>query len=251
MESLQVKVKNFEGPFDLLLHLIRKNKMDIYNIQIHEITNQYLEYLDEMREMDLEITSEFVVTAAALIEIKSKHLLPKPKKEIVEDDEEDTEKQLLEKLAVYRKIKNASVFFKERCIDTGELYSKKPEIIEEIKTPEDNKDIFKNITLLELYKMYNKIIESYNKKQNKTNVVQRKIYVDRYKIEDKMEYIKNSMEAGQTIYFNELIQESECKLETIVTFLAVLEMIKLKNIKVYQQNNFGSILIEMREKNNE
>ena len=99
MELPKIKINDFEGPFDLLLHLIRKNQMSIYNVRIYEITNQYLNYLNEMKEMDLEITSEFIVVAATLIEIKSKHLLPKPKKE--EENEEDVEKNLLEKLIVH------------------------------------------------------------------------------------------------------------------------------------------------------
>ena len=97
MELPKIKINNFEGPFDLLLHLIKKNQMSIYNVKIYEITTQYLNYLNEMKEMDLEITSEFIVVAATLIEIKSKHLLPKQKKE-EEEDEEDSEKNLLEKL---------------------------------------------------------------------------------------------------------------------------------------------------------
>ena len=98
MELPKIKVADFEGPFDLLLYLIKKNKMNIYNVEIYKITNQYLQYLDTMKEMDLEITSEFIVIAATLIEIKSKSLLPKVKK--VEEVEEDVEKKLLEKLII-------------------------------------------------------------------------------------------------------------------------------------------------------
>jgi len=94
--SLSIKITNFEGPFDLLLHLIKKNEMDIYNIRILEITNQYLDILKQMKEMDLDITSEFIVIAATLIEIKSKILLPKPKVENEEENEEDAAKELLE-----------------------------------------------------------------------------------------------------------------------------------------------------------
>ena len=118
-----VKVTDFDGPFDLLLHLIRKNKMDIYNVEIYEITSQYLRYLDEMKQMDLEITSEFIVVAATLIEIKSKNLLPKQKKE--EEDEEDIEKKLLEKLIIYKKIKESTNFFKQRYLNSGNIYTKK------------------------------------------------------------------------------------------------------------------------------
>ncbi len=184
MELPKIKVADFEGPFDLLLHLIKKNKMDIYNVEIYKVTNQYL---NTRKVMDLEITSEFIVVAATLIEIKSKNLLPKIKVE-EEENEEDIEKRLMERLIEYKKIKSVSEFFKERYINQGDVYSKKPEIIEEVKSePVNNVDIFKNLTLLDLYNIYNKILENYREKQNKFNVVQKKIYVDKYKV-DKRKY---------------------------------------------------------------
>ena len=112
----KIKIAKFEGPFDLLLHLIKKHEMDIYNIEINKITNQYIQYLDDMKIMDLEITSEFIVVAATLIEIKSKKLLPVFKEE--ENVEEDLEKNLVEKLIEYKKFKNASLFLKEKYINT-------------------------------------------------------------------------------------------------------------------------------------
>lgn len=243
-----VKVTDFDGPFDLLLHLIRKNKMDIYNVEIYEITSQYLRYLDEMKHMDLEITSEFIVIAATLIEIKSKKLLPKAKEEVV--DEEDIEKKLLEKLIIYKKIKESTNFFRNRYISAGNIYTKKPEIIEEVKTgPVDNDDIFKNLTLLDLYHIYNNLLEVYMNKQNRGNVIQRKIYVDKYKIEDKVLYLNERLNENNATEFSELMCECECKIECVVTFLAMLEMIKQRLIKVYQNTNFGEILIERRNDN--
>lgn len=248
MELPKIKIKDFEGPFDLLLHLIKKNQMSIYNIKIYEITNQYLNYLNEMKEMDLEITSEFIVVAATLIEIKSKHLLPKPKKE-EEEDEEDTEKNLLEKLILYKKIKNVSVFFKERYTSSGEVYSKKPEVIEEIKDNHKNEDILKNLNLLQLYAMFNNLLEIYNNKQNRANVIQKRIYVDKYKIEDKLDFIMDKITNEHIKTFRELVDKCECKMECIVTFLALLEMIKQRMVKVYQSDNFQNILIERRIEN--
>lgn len=245
LELPKIKINDFEGPFDLLLHLIKKNQMSIYNVKIFEITNQYLKYLSDMKEMDLEITSEFIVVAATLIEIKSKYLLPKPKKQ--DEDEEDEEIKLIEKLIVYRKIKGVSSFFKERYLNAGEVYGKKPEIIEEKKEVVIQEDFFKNINLLDLYSIYNNLLEIYNNKQNKHNVIQKKIYVDKYKIEDKLEYILNKLKNDNVNSFSELIENSECKLESVVTFLALLEMIKQRMIKVYQSENFSNILIERRE----
>ena len=249
MELPKIKVADFEGPFDLLLHLIKKNKMDIYNIEIYKITNQYLRYLDEMKEMDLEITSEFIVIAATLIEIKSKSLLPKVKVE--DENEEDIENKLKLRLIEYKQIKAVSSFFKERHINSGEIYSKKPEIIEieEEKAHKCNEDIFKNLTLIDLYNIYNNILDTYHNKQNNINVVQRKIYTDKYKVEDKMKELLDRFNNVNVIEFRSIIKESESKLETVVTFLALLELIKLRVIIAYQEGNFKEILMKRRVEN--
>lgn len=246
MELPKIKVADFEGPFDLLLHLIKKNKMDIYNVEIYKVTNQYLEYLNTRKVMDLEITSEFIVVAATLIEIKSKNLLPKVKVE-EEENEEDIEIKLMERLIEYKRFKAVSEFFNDKYVSSGEVFSKKPEVIEEIKPEKvDNDDIFKNITLLDLYNIYNKILENYREKQNKVNVVQKKIYVDKYKVEDKMEELLKKFNFVEVIEFNNLMKESSGKLETVVIFLALLELIKIRTIQVFQDENFSNILIKRR-----
>ncbi|NLK93644.1 MAG: segregation/condensation protein A [Clostridiales bacterium] len=247
MELPKIKVADFEGPFDLLLHLIRKNKMNIKNVEIYKITNQYLNYLDEMKEMDLEITSEFIVVAATLIEIKSKVLLPKPKVE--EEDDEDVEKKLLEKLILYKKIKESTAFFSSRYINSGCVFTKKPEVIEEKESPSNNEDLFQNVSLLDLYRIYNNLLEIYLSKQNKVNVVQRKIHVDKYKIEDKYDYLIDRLSKTKVVEFGDIIIDCECKMECVVTFLALLELIKQKEVKVYQNASFGDILIERIEEN--
>lgn len=246
MEMPKVKVADFEGPFDLLLHLIKRNEMDIYNIEIFKITNQYLSYLNEFKEMNLEITSEFIVVAATLIEIKSKKLLPKVKNE-EEESEEDIEKRLMERLIEYKKIKGVSAFFKDRYIKGGEVYGKKPEIIEEVKTVVNNDDIFKNITLIDLYSIYNKIIDNYREKQNNGKYIERKIYIDKYKIEDKIEFLSSKFQGKEIVNFQSMIEDCECKLETVVTFLALLELIKQRFVNVYQDESFGNIFVKRRE----
>ncbi len=245
MELPKIKVANFEGPFDLLLHLIRKNKMDIYNVEISKITNQYLSYLEEIKIMDLEITSEFIVIAATLIEIKSRNLLPKVKVE--EESEEDIEKRLLERLIEYKKFKAVSTFFNDKYKSTGNVYAKKAEIIEDTREEEEvDYDIFRNTTLLDLYNIYNKVLENYREKQNRENVVQKKIYVDKYKIDDKMDELIKRFEVHNVVEFKDVLYSSSCKLEVVVTFLALLELIKLRTIKVYQEESFGNILMKRR-----
>jgi len=251
--SLNIKIKNFEGPFDLLLHLIKKNKMDIYDIKIYEITNQYLEYIHAMEDMDLEITSEFIVIAATLIEIKSKLLLPKPKNDenAVDLDEQDPRKELIDKLIQYRKFKSASLFLKDREQGTGRMFSKKPEIIEEKKKSLEPRDFLKGVTMLQLYELYNKLIILYGSKLNTSNVINKEISVDKYKIEDKMDYLRNSIVVGRKTPFSAIANKCSSKIEIVVTFLALLELMKLRYVTVVQENNFNVIYIERISGNEE
>lgn len=200
MAMPDIRVSNFEGPFDVLLHLIKKNKMNIHDIKIFEITTQYLDVIKQMKELDLEITSEFIVMAATLLEIKSKTLLPKPKEENPED-EQDMTKILMEKLIEYKKFKQAAMFLSEKAIYTGKVFTKKPEIIEDVKNDISNEELLKNFDMLKLYTLYNQLIENYKNKQNNANVIEKKIYVDKYKIEDKIEYIINNIEKGTIMSF--------------------------------------------------
>lgn len=246
--ALNIKIHNFEGPFDLLLHLIKKNKMDIYNIMIYEITNQYLEYINEMKEMDLEVTSEFIVIAATLLEIKSKMLLPNvAEEEITADVENDPRKELVEKLVEYKKFKYVAEFLRSREQEFGMVFSKKPEIIEDKSNESDNKPILNGITMLDLYNIYNELINRYNEKINKGNIVDREITVDLYKIEDKISFLRDKISLNNNIKFSTLIQECSCKIEVVVTFLALLELIKLKTVKVVQEKNFSEIYLERVE----
>lgn len=249
MEMLKVKLANYEGPFDVLLDIIRKNKMSIYDIQIYDLTKQYLEHLEQMKIMDLEITSEFIVVAATLLEIKSKTLLPKPKKE--EEDEEDPRLILMRKLVEYKKIKQATEFFKERSQYSGQIFTKKPEVIEEVKSPINNEDILKNISMLDLFNIYNQLLDAHRSKRNTTNVIEKKIYVDKYKLDDKIEQIRTQLVLGKTYTFDDFMFECECKMEAIVTFLALLELIKLRNIKVTQEGNFTVMYIERMKEEDE
>lgn len=240
--QINVKIQSFEGPFDLLLHLIKKNEMDIYDVKIYDITSQYIEYLDKMKEIDLELASEFIVIAATLLEIKSRELLPKIVDETAEElSEDDVRKQLLDKLVEYKKIKAMAAFLEYRQKNSGEIYSKKPEII--IEEKKSNDDILKDITILDLYNLAMELVEKYNSKQN-ANKIEKTIKVDSYKVEDKMEELKVKLRNKKNIYFSKIISECDSKMEVIVTFLALLELIKQKNIKVLQGVNFSDIYIE-------
>ncbi|WP_368487806.1 segregation/condensation protein A [Clostridium sp. BJN0013] len=242
---LNIKIENFQGPFDLLLHLIKKNKMNIYDIKIHDITEQYIQYINSMKDMDLEITSEFIVIAASLIEIKSKMLLPKPKlDEDVEDDEKDPRKQLVDKLLQYRRFKVAAEFFKERSLNIGRMYGKMPEIIEIKNKPENMEEVLKDINIEELYGIYKKLVDLYTSKLNKEDMVNKNITVDEFKLEDKMEYIMEVLENRRKIKFSTIIESCSFKIERIITFVALLELVKLRTISIMQYKNFSEIYIE-------
>ena len=242
--SLTIKTSTFEGPFDLLLHLIKKNQMDIYNISILEITNQYISYLSEMKELDLDIASEFIVMATTLIELKSKVLLPK-KKESKEENEDDAQ-ELIDKLLQYKKFKEAAEFLGERQQNAGVIFTKRPEIIEDNreKKHQDASEFLKEITMMDLYKMYIELIEIYKNKMNDSINMEERIKVEVFKIEDKMEHLKKVLNTNGNTTFASIIGQSKSKTEVIVTFLALLELIKLKNVKVVQDNNFGEIYLE-------
>jgi len=241
---LSIKVTNFEGPFDLLLHLIKKNKMNISDINIVEITNQYLEHLKSMKDMDLEVTSEFIVIAATLIEIKSKYLLPKNKEEYDVDEEHDVEKELLDKLVEYRKYKGIAEDLKMMEQDAGIMISKKPEIIEEDNQNDKEINFLKNITILDLYNSYKSLMENYKNKMNIDNIIKKEVLLDEYKIEDKMEELIQKLNCFGKIHFTNLIYGYSSKLEAIVMFLALLELIKIRSVKVFQESNFKEIYLE-------
>ena len=241
---LSIKVTNFEGPFDLLLHLIKKNEMNIYDINIVEITDQYLEYLKSMKEMDLEVTSEFIVIAATLIEIKSKYLLPKQKEEKSEDEENDVEKELLNKLIEYRKYKAIAGNLKELEQDAGIMISKKPEIIEKDDENIEKIDFLKNITINDLYNLFNNLRQEYINKMNTNNIIDKKILLDEFKIEDKMLELKHMLDSFGKVHFTKLICGYTSKIEIIVTFLAILELIKIRGVRVIQERNFNDIYLE-------
>lgn len=218
--------------------------MDIYNIKIYEITNQYLSFLDDMKEMDLEITSEFILVAATLLEIKSKMLLPKEKNKKSEEEEIDPRKQLIDRLVEYKKFKLVAEYLRDRKDKLGLFFTKKPEIIEERHNNVSNEDLLKGITMLDLYNLYNELVNRYMNKLNTENIIQTQIPMDKYRIEDKMEELKQKFIYNKRLNFSEVVQDCNSKLEVVVSFLAMLELIKLRTIKVIQENNFNHIYIE-------
>lgn len=244
---MNIKVQDFEGPFDLLLHLIKKNKMDIYNVNIYEITIKYIEYINQLKKMDLDIASEFIVMAATLIEIKSKSLLPKKKvSNDEEENEEDLQKKLFDKLLEYKKFKKVSQEMLCKYVSKGNVYFKKPEdIFLKKETPIDLD--FKNMNIIDFYTKYKSLMSSYMEKQNNSNPIKRNIYVDKFKIQDKIERLKEIKEP--VLKFDEIIKMCSEKIEIIVTFIAILELVKQRYFRIVQSHNFTNIIIQKNIEN--
>jgi len=236
-----VKLETFEGPFDLLFHLIEKSKVDIYNIPIAQITEQYLEYLDTLQIFDLEITSEFLVMAATLIEIKSKMLLPEKKEEqlSIDIDEEDLRQDLIRRLIEYKKFKNAAQEFKKREDLYRKIFYKPQEELDQY-IEQDAKELI-DLDIEDLMDAFHKLLSKRNKKleqKTKANEIER----EEISIENKIDQIKNQFLVQNFLYFHQLISATSSKSEAIITFLAVLELIKAKYILITQDKSFGDII---------
>lgn len=244
--ELTVKLQVFEGPLDLLLHLLEKNKVNIYDIPIVEITNQYLEYIGEMKRQDLNIMSEFLVMAATLIDIKSKMLLPK---EETEEEEEDPRAELVQKLLEYKMYKCMSYELKDRQMDAERVVFKVPTIPDEVRQYEEPIDIEELVSDITLTKL-NAIFKSVMKKQvDKIDPIRSqfgKIEKEEVSLEERMVYLEEYAMEHKNFSFRGLLEEQSSKMEIIVTFLAILELMKTGKIFISQENIFDDIFIESR-----
>ena len=247
-DKLEFKINELEGPLDLLLHLIEKNKFNIFDIPIVEITEQYLDYVNAMEESDLDIMSEFLVMAATLISIKAKMLLPKEEKD--EPEEEDPRAELVRRLLEYKMYKYASYELKDMEIDANRAYYKRPSIPEEVKEYKEEIDpatIVGDITLARLSEIFNQIMK---RTVDRVDPIRSKfgtIEKEEIRIEDKMEEIKNTMKGLKGINFRTLLEIQASRINVIVTFLAVLELMKVGSIAIRQENLFGDIIIDSLE----
>lgn len=242
--SLNVKLQAFEGPLDLLLHLIEKNKVDIYDIPISLITDQYLEYVRAMDTEDLNLMSEFLVMAATLLDIKCKMLLPK---EINEDgEEEDPRAELVEKLIEYKMYKYMSFELKDRQIDAIRNVFKAPSLPKEVAEyvePIDYEKLVGEVDLAKLNQIFKSIVR---KQKDKIDPVRSKfgnIQKDEINIEEKAAYIELYVATHKTFSFRALLEEQPTKMDIVVTFLVILEMMKLGKIVIVQEALFDDILI--------
>lgn len=242
--GIPVRLEVFDGPLDLLLHLIEKNKVDIFDIPIVLITEQYLAYVSSMDTKDMDVMSEFLVMAATLIRIKSKMLLPV--EESGEEEEEDPRQELVERLLEYKMYKYASFELKDRQIDAGRVFYKKPSIPEEIRNYKDEVDyeeLLSDITLRKLQEIFDSVMQ---KQVDKIDPIRSKfgeIEKEEINIEDHMIFLEEYAMLHGTFSFRKVLEHGSGKSYVIVTFLGILEMMKTGKVTIEQDNLFEDIQI--------
>lgn len=240
-KKYELQLDNFEGPLDLLCYLIDKNKMDIYQIEISQIADQYIEYLKSQEELNLEIASEFLVMASTLILIKSKGLLPKEN----EDEAELTEEELLSRIIEYKKYKEISKTFKERM----EVFSNRvSKFAENIELPKQ--EIEKKYTLENIINSYKNLIEREENKKNENAKNIEKIAIhDVYSVSDKVKDIFRALIKKPRVVFNKLFSLNEKpRAEVVTAFSGMLELSRRNKINTVQEELFSDIIIVKRNK---
>ncbi len=243
--AIPVKLEVFEGPLDLLLHLIEKNKVDIYDIPIVVITEQYLDYIKKMETQDMNVMSEFLVMAATLLDIKARMLLPR---EVDEKGEEiDPRAELVEQLLEYKMYKYMAYELKDLQVDASRTYFKVrtlPGEIENYREPVDLSEVLGDTTLARLQELFNQVIRRSEDKIDPVRSTFGTIKKEEIDMDAKASQIFDYVAGHRRFTFRDLLEKQESKEEIIVTFLVVLEMIKIGQVTIRQDGIFGEILIE-------
>lgn len=235
-----LKIENFEGPFDLLFHLLEKNKINIYDIPISEITDQYMDYLYAMKSLDIEIASEFLLMASTLLHIKSKMLLPS-KKEKEDEEEKDPREELVARLIEYKKFKAISEIFKEKEVQWNRVYYKLPETVEI-----QREDEILNLSPETLVSMYENILNKYKNRMNTgtSNKMVQILKVEKVSLRLKMKEIIKTLKNRVYVGFFEMFSlKKKSRMEVVTGFLAILELSKMKKVRLKQKKPFSEILI--------
>lgn len=247
-QTLSVKLQAFEGPLDLLLHLIDKNKVNIYDIPIAEITDQYMEYVNAMDKEDLEVVSDFLVMAATLLDIKSRMLLPS--EEEAEMDEEDPRAELVERLLEYKMYKSMAFELKDRQFDTERMLFKKETVPEEVakyRPPVDLDALLVGVNLGKLNAVFQSVLR---RQEDKIDPIRSKfgsIKKEPFRVPEKIiEVLHMAAEKGR-ISLKELLESQSGKIELVVTFLAVLELMKMGQITVTEDTEAEDFILRAAE----
>jgi len=230
-EIWRVDIESFEGPLDLLLHLIKKKNLDIYDIPIAQITTEYLKYVELMKHLNLDNVGDFLVMASILMRIKSRMLLPEIEP-VSPDDEnvEEMKQNLIDRLIEYKKFKESSGFFKEREKEYSEICGLRQYPVQEFGETVE-------ATLFDLIDAFQHLIE--NAREDIKDIITEEI-----SIEDKIRLVLDSVEKHETVKLEDVIENRQSALDLVVTLLAILELVRTHQIKIAQKKRFGSILIK-------
>lgn len=246
--ALEVQLEKFRGPLDLLLHLIEKNKVNIYDIPIGLITEQYLEYVRQMETGDLNLVSEFMVMAATLLDIKARMLIPKQEEE---ETEEDPRAELVARLIEYKTYKYMSLELRDMETDAAKLYYHEKNIPKEVLSyvpPVNLDEILKNVTSEKLFEVFQDVMRRAEDKIDPIRSKFGKIEKEEINLNERISYVKKVTGTQKRLSFRNLLQKQNSKMEVIVTFLAVLELMKTGEVSVVQEHIFDEIQIEYQEK---
>lgn len=243
--GIPVKLPVFEGPLDLLLHLIDKNKVNIYDIPIVEISEQYLEYIRQMQRQDLNIMSEFMVMAATLINIKCRMLLPKEVTE--EGQEEDPREELVQQLLEYKMYKYMSYELRDRMNEAAKTFYKEgtiPKEVKEYEPPVDTDGLLDGLTLTRLHEIYKSILRRQEDKIDPIRSKFGRIEKEDVSLPEKLTFVESYAKEHKTFSFRSLMEKQKGKTQIVVTFLAILELMKSGLIRIRQEQIFDDIYIE-------
>lgn len=235
----KVKLPIFEGPLDLLLYLIKKNELDIYNIPIVEITQQYMEYLETMRILNIEVAGEFLVMAATLMLIKSRMLLPADQQvdDPGEEEEIDPRWDLVKQLVEYKKFKDAAESLHAREGEQEKIFGRGSWELG-FDMPKSSEVNLGDVSVFDLINAFNQVLKRYSQSEDL-----REIFEDRFTVSDKIDFILRLTEAEPKTSFSRLFEGAASRTEIVVTFLALLELIRLKQLRIVQSSPFADIEI--------
>ncbi len=236
----KVRLEIFEGPLDLLLYLIKKDEVDIHAISIERITRQYLDYINTFKLLNIDLASEFIVMAANLMYLKSRTLLPRvdqPPEEDAEDD--DPRWELIRQLIEYKKFKDAAGFLCLREMEQEGRFAHQPDAAE--KPPEEPATLAE-VSIFDLIRAFQNVLKRFEESHDFGDIID-----DRYTVSDKIDLLLGHFKPGESRRFEELFQSATTKAEVIVTFLALLELMKLNQFVVRQSDLLGDIVIERRD----
>lgn len=242
--AIPVKLEVFEGPLDLLIHLIDKNKIDIYDIPIVEITEQYLDYIRQLQGRDMNVMSEFLVMAATLIDIKCRMLLPKEVNE--EGEEEDPRAELVQKLLEYKMYKYMSFELRDRQVDAAKNMYRQQRLPAEVaayRPPVNYEELMGDMTLSRLHEIFKSMIKKQEEKIDPIRSQYGNIEKDEIDMDAKTLYVEAYAKEHRCFSFRRLLEKQSSKMEVIVTFLIILELMKVGKIHISQENIFDDIII--------